>query len=320
MKLLVFGGSGFLSWHVASEAVARGHEVTAMTRGARAGGVPDGVAHVRGDRDGELDALGDARWDAVIDVCGFVPRVVGASARLLAERVDHYVYVSSISAYAAFPAAGYDETAPLAALDDPATEDVEAHYGALKAACERAVDDALPGRATHVRAGLIAGPRDHTDRFTYWPWRLARGGRVLAPGTPGDPVQVIDARDLAAWTISMAERRIAGAFNATSPAGAHTIGSLIDACRTANAELVWVPWPRLQELGVQPWTDLPTWVPPTGESAGVSRADTSRAIAAGLTCRSLSETAADTLAWLGPRTTLAAGLAPPHEQSLLAAL
>jgi uncharacterized protein YbjT (DUF2867 family) len=218
MKVLVIGGTRFLGRHLVEALLARHHEITLFNRGRTAPGLFADVEEIHGDRELDLERLAGRRWDAVIDTCGYLPRVVRAACEALHGAVERYVFVSSISVYARFDAAQLDEDAPLAALDDPLVEDVAAHYGALKAACEREVQAAFGANALLVRPGLIVGPFDPTGRFTYWPQRLAAGGEILAPGQPGDPVQFIDVRDLAEWIVRALTRGPGGAYNATGPA------------------------------------------------------------------------------------------------------
>jgi 2'-hydroxyisoflavone reductase len=325
MDLLVLGGTRFLGRHLAEAALGAGHRVTLFHRGRTGADLFPGAEHVQGDRDGGLGALAGRRWDAVMDTSGYVPRLVRDSARALAGAAGHYTFVSSISAYAAPIASGSDEDAPLATLADPATETVSGgSYGGLKAACEREVNAAFGDRALIVRPGLIVGPHDSTDRFPYWPRRLARGGDVLAPGTPALPVQVIDARDLAAWMLAMAGRRGAGVCNAVGPATQLTMGECLERVRVAvgsDARLVWVDEPFLLARGVEPWMELPLWV--TGEDIGHSEVNAARARALGLSFRPLEETARDTLAWdlARPEEARAASpaLKPGREAELLAA-
>ena len=299
MRLLVIGGTRFLGRHFVEAALGRRHEVTLFNRGRTAPGLFPGVETVIGDRDGGLGALAGRTWDAVLDPSGYVPRVVGASVSALAGRVGLYAFVSSISVYATPIAPGADESAPVASLADPATEEITGEtYGGLKAACEREVARAFGERALLVRPGLIVGPHDPTDRFTYWPRRLSLGGDVLAPGVPGQPVQVIDARDLAAWMLDLLERGTGGTFHATGPAEPLTLGGLLERAALAlgtPSRLVWVDEAFLLERGVQPWTEVPLWVP-AGE-AGIDEVSIERALAAGLALRPLAETVRDTLAW-----------------------
>ena len=283
MKLLVLGGTQFLGRHVVEAALARRCDVTIFTRGRTA--VPFGATVERraGNRDPDiapgLGALAEGAWDAVIDTSGYLPRCVGGSARLLEERASHYLFVSSLSAYADNSVAGQDETARVASLSDPASEDIEANYGALKAACEQQVLSAFEGRATIVRPGLIVGPHDPTDRFAYWVARFLhpemlgqRGVDAVVPAPPSRRVQLIDARDLAEWMLDLAAARIAGTFNACSPPGHWSFGILVDALkrlRRAGGPAVapaWIPDATLLAHGVVPWTELPLWLPESDPS------------------------------------------------------
>ena len=330
MRLLILGGTKFLGRAAAEAALARGHELTLFTRGRTNPELFPEAEHLRGDRDGDLGALEGGSWDAVIDPSGYVPRVVRASAELLRDAVGHYVFVSSISAYAPPFAPGYDEATTT--LGEPKGEEVMEEYGELKAACERTLETVLPGRAAWIRAGLIVGPHDPTDRFTYWPRRVAAGGRVLAPGRPDRPVQFVDVRDLGEWLVHVAENRIAGAYTATGPVPPVTMGELLEASRRvsgSDAELVWVDEDFLLDREVGPWMELPLWIPESDpELAHMQEADVSRAVAAGLRFRPLEETVRDTLAWaeaaLDTTAPLAsgleigkAGMEPERERELL---
>jgi len=298
MKLLVLGGTKFLGRHAVDAALAGGHEVTIFTRGQTNPELFPEVERLQGNRDGDLDALRVGSWDGVVDTSGYVPRIVRQSAELLHDRVGRYVFVSSISVYDDFSAPP-SEASPVAKLEDPATEEVMEHYGALKAACEQVVEAIYGERSARVRAGLIVGPHDPTDRFTYWPRRIALGGEVLGPGEPGASVQFIDARDLAAWLVRLALEGPGGTYNATGPAQQLTFEQLLDDMREtigADADIVWLDGQRVLDAGVQPWTELPLWLP-NSDYAGMARADISRALAAGLTFRPVGETIADTLAW-----------------------
>jgi 2'-hydroxyisoflavone reductase len=335
VKLLLLGGGVFLGRHVVDAALARGHEVTTFTRGRRP--IPADVVTLAGDRDPRnapgLDALASGAWDAVVDLSGYVPRVVEASAALLAPRVDRYLFVSSVSVYAKTDQPGLDEAAPVAALDDPSSEDVPAHYGALKAACERVVERTYRSRATIVRPGLIVGPLDPTDRFGYWPARFVhptllgdRADRAVVPAPADRPLQFVDARDLAAWMLDLVESGTAGTFNACSPAGQSTFGELVDACRAAASAPptpVWVADEALLRFHVQPWTALPLWIPASdADSAGFMAIDAARARDAGLRTRPLAQTVADTAAWLAARDNTAAWkhvLTDARERQILSA-
>jgi 2'-hydroxyisoflavone reductase len=298
MELLILGGTSFLGRHLVDAALARGHGVALLNRGRTRPGLWREVEELRGDRDGDLKALGERSWDAVIDTSGYVPRVVQASAELLAAAAPHYTFVSSISVYADFRS-GPNETSPLARLAEPESEDVQRHYGPLKAGCERVVEAAFPRGALIVRPGLIVGPWDPTGRFTYWPARLARGGDVLAPEPRDLKVQFVDARDLAAWTIALVERGTTGIFNATGPVPRPTLEELLETCRRvadSPARLRWVGAEFLRAAGVEEFSDLPLWIVDR-DMAGFMDADVSRAVGAGLRFRPLEETVRDTLAW-----------------------
>lgn len=317
MKLLILGGTKFLGRHLVEAALARGHEVTLFNRGETSPDLFPEAEKLRGDRDGGLDPLRGQSWDAVVDTSGYVPRVVRASAELLADGVGRYLFVSSISAYAGF-AEGPSEESPLAELEDPATEEVTGEaYGGLKALCERAVRDVYDGRALIVRPGLIVGAHDPTGRFTYWPHRFARGGEVLAPGPPERRVQFVDARDLAGWMLRLLDAGAAGAYNATGTGV--TMGRLLEECCAvsgSDASVVWVPDEFLVEHGVGEWMELPLWIADPAWR-GMLAADVSKAIAAGLTFRPLAETIADTLADAASGDGV--GLAPERERELLEA-
>ncbi len=286
MRLLILGGTVFLGRHIVDAALAAGHHVTIVTRGITQPQLFPNVPHVHLDRDGGLHALPAARWDAIVDTCGFVPRVVAQSAALPSER---YVFISSISVYADTSGPTDESAAVLAPVE---SEDHLVHYGALKGSSERVV----LGRAGGVvlRPGLIGGPHDPTGRFTYWPVRLAEGGDVLSPGEPSAPVQVIDARDLAAFAVHLAERGPTGVFNAVGDQT--TMGEALHAMREAvggGARLRWVERPD----DVAPWSELPLWVGGDPDHAGTMCVSNTKARAAGLTLRPLADTARDTLAW-----------------------
>lgn len=331
MHFLVLGGTVFLGRHVVDAALARGHDVTIFHRGNHAAHRPADVDVVLGDRDGGLGPLRGRTWDAVVDTSGYVPRLVRDSARLLADSTSHYTFVSTISVYADVLQA-VNEDSPVHEPADDATEDVNAStYGPLKVACERAVTAVYPGRILLQRPGLIAGPHDPTDRFTYWVRRAARGGRILAPADRDAPVQWIDVRDLADWTVQAAEQGIAGTYNAVVPHRTATFADLVETCLAgtgSNGDIVWVDKQFLLDAGVTPWQDLPLWLPAETEMQGMLSADASRAAAAGLRTRPLLETVEAVHAWdltRVPRPTaadpalgnLAAGLTPAREEALL---
>lgn len=327
MKLLILGGTIFLGRHIAEEALARGHEVTLFNRGQHNPELFPGVEKLRGERDSDLSALQlqGRQWDAAIDTSGFVPRIVGMSAALLADAVRHYTFISSISAYADMTTLGIDESAPVATLEDETAEEVTNEtYGALKALCEQATERAMPGRVLVVRPGLIAGPDDPTDRFTYWPWRAAQSGEMLAPGRPEQQVQFIDARDLAAWIVRMVEAGRTGIYNATGPDYRLSMGRFLDECRTvtgSDARFTWAGDTFAVKLWENPDVNFQPWVP--DEYAGMRDADCRKAIAAGLTFRPLAETIRDTLAWkaAGPsRDDMRSGLSRERERDALRSL
>jgi nucleoside-diphosphate-sugar epimerase len=319
MKLLVLGGTKFLGRAAVESALARGHEVTLFNRGETNPELFPEAERLRGDRTGDLSALEGRDWDAVLDPSGYIPAVVRASADLLADAAEHYLFISSVSAYADLGRPN-DEGGPLAELgdmpDDRLLEDF-ANYGALKVLCERSVAEAFGESHAIVRPGLIVGAHDQTGRFTYWPHRIARGGEVLAPAPPEREVQFIDVRDLGRWLVDLSERRATGTYNATHPG--RSWGEVLETCRATaggDATFSWVPDAFLVEHGVGEWMELPMWIQSTGE-AGVHEADVSRAVEAGLEFRPLEETVRDTLELA--RTTPEAGLAPEREAELLAA-
>lgn len=337
LKILILGGTGFTGPHQVRYALARGHELTLFNRGRRPKEWPAEVEELTGDRNtGDLAALADRTWDVVIDNPTTLPFWVRDAGRVLAGKVGQYVFISTLSAYASNAEPGMGEDAPNAVYEgedamaetlDTLRESQFALYGPLKAASEREAEKQFPGITTVIRPGLIVGPGDETDRYTYWPVRLDRGGEVVAPGDGSDPVQVIDARDLAEWTIRMVEDRTFGTFNAVGPGYRVPMADLlcgIRAATTAGAELTWIPAAFLEEHGAQPWSDLPVWVPSGPETAGFGTRSNARAIAAGLTFRPLAQTALDTLAWWKTlpaerQATLRAGLSPEKEREILAA-
>jgi 2'-hydroxyisoflavone reductase len=328
-RILILGGTGFLGPKTVEMALARGHDVTIFNRGKREKLLPfpfKNVEHLYGNRDPLLPAddergpdkqllhpdakpkgleqLQGKSWDAVIDNSGYYPRVVKASAELLAPNAKHYIFISSISAYASNKTVGADETAPVATIPDPTVETMGAsfeNYGALKALCEQAAEAAFPGRAAIVRPGYIVGPGDPSDRFTYWPVRIARGGEVLVPGTPQDPVSWIDVRDLAAWLVTLVENGTAGTFNAIGPDRPAPWEEIPNACvaasKAAGASLTWIPNDWLEKNGQGGDGGFPIWAPPVGDTAGFHTWSNERARKAGLTFRPLADTVAATLAW-----------------------
>ncbi|MBI1742816.1 SDR family oxidoreductase [Candidatus Acetothermia bacterium] len=324
MKFLILGGTIFLGRHLVDAALASGHTVTLFNRGQHNADLYPNVEKLRGNRDGDLNALKGRRWDAVIDTCGYVPRVVKASAEFLANSVDHYTFISSISVFADFSKPDMDESAPVGKLKDESVEQITGEtYGPLKALCEQAAERAMPGRMLNVRPGLIVGPHDPSDRFTYWPARIAQGGEVLAPGQPEYLVQIIDGRDLAQWTLKMVEQKKIGIYNATGPEYTLTLGTVLEGCKAvskSDARFVWVDEKFLLESKVTPWTEIPLWVPQEKDNAGFSAVNCQKAITAGLKFRPIAETIRDTLAWNTTRpsnTERRSGLKPEKEKELL---
>ena len=331
VRLLVLGGTLFLGRAVVEAALARGDEVTIYTRGQTNPHLFPEVERLRGDRERDLSPLRGRTWDALVDTSGYVPRVVGASAEALADSVAHYTFVSSISVYRDF-SEGPQENSTLETLADRESENVQEHYGALKALCEEVVRNVYGQRALVPRAGLIVGPHDPTDRFTYWVRRVAQGGDVLAPGSPAQRVQFVDVRDLGEWMLRMAQSRRGGTFNATGPVPSVTMGELLESCRRvsgSDANLIWVDDAFLLERGVGEWQELPLWVA-RPELRGIHAADVASALAAGLTFRPLEETVRATLEWASSPEAgepsrkqgvqlPEAGLRPEREAELLAA-
>jgi 2'-hydroxyisoflavone reductase len=325
MDILLLGGPRFLGRAIIDAVAAAGHRLTLFNRGRTNADLYPQVEWLQGDRDGRLDALHGRRWDAVIDTCGYIPRVVRQSVELLQDAVDRYVFISTISVYAEPLTPGAGEDAPLANLDEPEGEEITgATYGGLKVLCEHTVqkvfDNKGGDRALIVRPGLIVGPHDPTNRFTYWVTRLAAGGPVLAPDDRSAPVQLIDVRDLAAWTVRMVETKAVGVYNATGPAAPLTFGETLAACNNVagnRAEFVWVPPQFLLAAEVAPWTEIPLWT--AGDDA-LNQVSIARALGHGLALRPLAATIADTLAWAqadSPSATPRAGLTRAREAELL---
>ena len=307
LKLLVLGGTAFLGPHIVEAAIARGCTVTLFNRGRTNPQLFPDLEKLHGDRDprkGEgLMALQGRSWDAVVDTSGFYPRLVRASAELLSPNVRQYVFISTMSVYADTSIVNMDESGPIATIDDPTLEtfgDQFQYYGPLKALCEQAAEAAMPGRVTSIRPGLIVGPRDNAPRFTYWPVRVERGGEVLAPGTQDDPVQFIDARDLAEFAVKVIEDGTTGVFNANGPNWPTNMAQLLYGCKAVtggSTRFTWVDADFLAAQNVNGWTDLPLWVAPRGDEAGLHRMNLDRAIKAGLRSRPLAVTVRDTLDW-----------------------
>jgi 2'-hydroxyisoflavone reductase len=316
MKMLMLGGTRFVGRHVVEEALLRGHEVTLFTRGRSENPFGDRCRHIEGNRDGAtgagLSGLDLGTWDAVVDTSGYFPKQVAATAELLKDRCDRYVFISSVSAYADLSRPMVDENAALALLEDPLSEDVHKDYSGLKAACEAEVSRIYGARSLIARPGLVIGPYDPTDRFPYWaarfgsPTLLGRGDEMVAmPAPPSQPIQCIDARDIAQWLLLSLLGGNGGVFNLVSPANALTMGSLAEAghrlsvSRGFDLPVRWVEEKDLLTHGVTPWTGLPLWIPSTQiDMAGLQQVDGTRAQAAGLVCRPLHESLTATLEWM----------------------
>jgi 2'-hydroxyisoflavone reductase len=300
MNLLILGGGVFLGQALLGAALEQGHSVTVFNRGLAKQWWPPGVKWIAGDRTEDLHLLVNRQWDAVIDTCGYRPQDVELSCAALFDSCERYVFISSVSAYASFAHGPIRETDPLAAIDGVDTAAVNgSNYGPMKAESERAVARVFGARSILIRPGLIVGPNDPTGRFSYWPWRIAGGGRVLAPGQPERPIQFIDARDLAAWTLRLIAQRSSGAFNATGPSEGASFVELIDTCRWICGEEVEVHWVDerfLEREGVQPWVELPLWIPAHDPSTrGFNQVDTTRARGSGLKTRPMAVTLHDIL-------------------------
>jgi nucleoside-diphosphate-sugar epimerase len=338
VKILILGGTVFLGRHLIEAALAHGHQVTIFNRGRHNPDSYPEVEKLRGDRSHDVEALEGRRWDAVIDTCGYVPGIVRKSAELLADAVERYTFISSCSVYANYDLGGNDEHAPVRTITSQEVYEAEKidpgdrasavsygqMYGGLKALCERAAEEAMPGRVLNVRAGLLVGSYDYSDRFTYWVHRVAQGGEVLAPGQPGRRVRVIDARDLAEWVIRMTEVRGTGVYNATGAEDGLTMGRLLEECRTvsgSHATIIWASDQFLLDQKVGVWSEMPLWLPE--DYNGIFHVNNDKAIGSGLTFRPLSVTLKETLTWDATRSSdieRQAGLKPERERELLESL
>ena len=326
--LLILGGTGFIGPHLTQEAQRLGWQVTHFNRGKRDDDGMPGVEALVGDRKGQLDSIKGRKWDAVVDNTGYIPKFVKMSAELLAPNAGYCLFVSSISAYASFRKAN-DETSPTGKLTNPDIEEVNNDtYGPMKALCEQYSLDAFKGRASVVRPGYIVGPLDSTDRFTYWPLRMAKGGEMMAPGTPADPIQIVDVRDLTAWMMKLVEARATGYFNAISAPKQFTMGDIIKASQLASpaagTKVTWVPEDFLATQWKAEELDFPPWSPLKGEYAGASLTSSKRATDTGLRIRSMEETVRDTLEWFRSQPAerqakLRAGIDAQKEAAVIAA-
>lgn len=334
LSILILGGTRFIGVEMTDLALKRGHKVTFFNRGkTNTDAFPD-VERIKGDRNGDIEGLKGRKWDAVIDNSGYFPRAVKLTAELLAPSISQYLFVSSISVYPNYKAPR-DETSAVGKLKDESIEKVDNEtYGPLKALSEKAAEAAMPGRVTVIRPGLIVGPHDSTDRFTYWPVRAARGGEMLAPGKPSDGIQIIDARDLAAFVIDALENKTTGTFNLVSPPGMFTIGDVVnESIRAATAlakpypppKAVWAPASFLKAQKVEGWSDMPVWLDAKGDDAAFAHTSADRAMKAGLKITPMRKTCHDTLAWhltrpAAERDKLKAGITPEREKEVLAVL
>lgn len=337
LNILILGGTGFTGPEQVRYALDRGHKVTLLNRNNRPGLFEGEVEKLTGDLGADLSALKGRAFDVVIDNPTTFPAWVRNAARHLKGNTKHYIFISTISVYADNVSPGQDETAatlPMPSDVDPYTlarDHAVQYYGALKAFAEREVEVSYPGISTVIRPGLIVGPRDQSDRFTYWPVRIAKGGRVLAPGTPNDATQFIDARDIAEWTVRMAEQRAFGTYNAIGPSAPLTMGAMLAGIKEGvggGAEFVWVPADFLEERDVDGWTNMPAWVPADGPARGLLTRSNARAVAKGLAFRPLPVTARETLEWHRGRpqeeqarveSAARAGLTAAREATVLAA-
>ena len=326
MHILIIGGTIFVGRALVEAAQSRGHTLTLFNRGQTNPGAYPDIETITGDRGGDLSALSERRWDAVIDTCGYFPRLVRHSAQTLAQAAGHYTFISSISVYADISQPGLDETAKVGKLENESVEEITGEtYGPLKALCEQAVEAEMPGRNLVIRPGLIVGPHDSSDRFTYWVMRVKRGGKVLAPGRPGRGLQFIDVRDLAEWTLRLIEEGQIGVFNATGLPEAITMTRLLERCREISgsaAHFTWVEDAFLVENKVGEWREMPLWVPESDpQSRGLFTISMEKALEAGLRFRPIEETVRATLQWASTRPAdykWRAGLTAEREAELLA--
>jgi 2'-hydroxyisoflavone reductase len=327
MQILIIGGTRFLGRHLVESALARRHEVTLFNRGQSNPDLFPQLETILGDREKDWDRLRGRRWDTVIDVAGYLPRIVRLSAEVLEPNVSRYVFISSLSVYADFRKIGIDESYPVGKIEGESVEEITGQtYGPLKALCEKAVREIYGERALILRPGLIVGPHDPTDRFTYWPVRVARGGDALAPQKPEATTQIIDVRDLSDFIIKLIEENAFGVYNATGPDYELTMSQLLEVSKQvsgSDANFKWASVEFLNQNKVEAWSDMPAWIPDDEEGVGFARIDSSKAIHAGLTFRPLEETVRDTLDWAKTRPTdheWKAGLSSEREAEVLAAL
>lgn len=328
MRILIIGGTRFLGRHLVEVALERSHDVTLFNRGKTNPDLFLRLETILDDREKDINKLEGRIWDAVIDTSGYFPRIVRLSAEVLQATVTRYVFISTISVYENFRRAGIDESYPVGKIEDETVEEITGEtYGPLKALCEETVRDVFGlEQSLIVRPGLIVGPHDPTDRFTYWPVRVARGGDVLAPQKPEAAIQIIDVRDLSEFIIRLIEEHASGTYNATGPDYDLTLGKLLEVSKQvsgSDANFKWASVDFLNQNKVEAWSDMPVWIPDDEEGIGFSRVNVSEAINAGLKFRPLEETVRDTLEWASTRPSeheWRAGLKADREQELLALL
>ncbi|MCO7223132.1 SDR family oxidoreductase [Pleionea sp. CnH1-48] len=318
LNILFLGGTGFLGPHTVRYAMSQGHKVTLFNRGKTNPHLFPELEKIKGDRlTDDVKQLKGRRWDAVIDTSAYYPRAVNNVMAAIKGNVGQYALISTISVYKQWDKPGMDESAPVGTIEDETTEKVTGQsYGPLKALCEQAAEAAMPGHVTNIRPGLIVGPGDKTDRFTYWPARVARGGQILAPGDGNSFIQFIDVRDLGRWIVYCLEKKVVGVYNAQSAARHHTMGGLLNTCvkvLNPKAQLVWVPNDFLQQHEVQPWSEMPVWMPSVGDYAGAGTMSSAKAIANGLTETPLKDTLLATQKWF-------TGLPAERQQKLRAGI
>ena len=341
LRILILGGTGFIGPHMVHEALRRGHEISLFNRGRTNRALFPDLELLVGDRNNQLDALRGRKWDAVVDNSGYVPRHVADSAQLLSSAVSHYIYVSSVSAYAAMSgnltAADYHDVdmpnteydSPLVSMPDETVEEVTSEtYGPLKVLCERAATEAMgEDRITILRPTWVAGPGDNSDRFTYWPVRVSRGGEMLVPGAPADRIQIVDVRDMANFVVDSLEQKITGIYNMVNPPGTYSIGQLMDDCQTvtaADVDMTWVDVPFIEKHGLHTGGELPIWAPVSGDTRSDAIVNGDRSFAKGMKTRPERETIRGILQWWPTlpedrRNNMRAGMSAEREAEMLAA-
>ncbi len=324
MKILIIGGTVFLGRHLTDIALNHGHDLTHFNRGNNILDFSPEVTTIKGDRDGDLHLLKNQKWDAVIDTCGYYPRVVKDAIEQLKNSTDNYTFISTMSVYQDYSTIGIDENYPVGKIEDEASEEVTGStYGPLKALCEKTILDTIPEKALIIRPGLIVGPNDQSDRFSYWTFKVSLGGQILAPGNPEAKVQFIDVRDLSEWIINLIENKQTGIFNATGPEKPLTMQDFLFECKKVSgskAEFLWVDDETLMEFDVAPYSELPLWVPVIEESQGFSELSIKKALSNNLKFRPLKETILDTLNWFNLRPydyEISAGIDPELEKEIM---